>query len=108
LNFIQFRGHSTQFVLGLRDVSYNEVAKILGSAIGKPDLKYVESSYEETEKRMIESGYISANVASLFSDLSRYFNNGSALTDHKRQPQNSTPTGIEEFSQVFAKVYLSS
>jgi uncharacterized protein YbjT (DUF2867 family) len=108
LNYLQFCGHNTKYVLGPRDISYNEVTKVLGQAIGKPDLKYVELSYGDVEKSMVDSGFVSANVASLYSALSKSFNNGTALNDHHRIQQNSTPTSIEEFSHVFAHVFHSS
>jgi uncharacterized protein YbjT (DUF2867 family) len=108
LNFLQFRGHTIKYVLGPRDVSYNEVIKVIGQAIGKPDLKYTELPYEVAEKGMVESGFVSANVASLYSGLSKAINDGSALSDYQRSPLNSTPTDIEEFSHVFAHAFLSS
>jgi uncharacterized protein YbjT (DUF2867 family) len=108
LNYLQFCSHCTKYVLGPQDISYNEVTSVLGQAIGKPDLKYVELSYEEAERRMVDSGFVSANVAGLYSALSKSFNNGTALNDHKRIPQNSTTTTIQEFSHVFAHVFRSS
>jgi uncharacterized protein YbjT (DUF2867 family) len=108
LNYQQFSGHSNQYVLGPRDISYNEVTQILGEAIGKPDLKYVEFTYEDFVKGLVDSGFVSANVAELYSGLSRSLNNGNALSDYLRTPQNSTPTGWEEFSHVFAHVYFNS
>jgi uncharacterized protein YbjT (DUF2867 family) len=108
LNYLQFRGHSIKYVLGPRDISYNEITRILGHAIGITDLKYVEVSYEDVEKSMVDSGFVSANVASLLNALSRSFNNGTALNDYQRTPQNSTPTDIKEFSHVFAHVFHAS
>lgn len=37
-------GKQTRELLGQRDLSYNEVAAVLGKAIGTPDLKYVQLS----------------------------------------------------------------
>ena len=36
------RGKQTRELLGQRDLTYTEVATIIGQAIGKPDLKYVQ------------------------------------------------------------------
>jgi uncharacterized protein YbjT (DUF2867 family) len=35
---LDFQGRQTQELLGPRDVTYTEAAKIIGTAIGKPDL----------------------------------------------------------------------
>ena len=40
LSNLSFKGTQTHELLGARDVSYNEAARIIGAAIGKPDLKY--------------------------------------------------------------------
>ncbi len=45
-------------LLGPRDVSFAEAAKILGAAIGKPDLQYVQFSYEDAEKAMTQSEFL--------------------------------------------------
>ncbi|MCX6257149.1 MAG: NmrA family NAD(P)-binding protein [Bacteroidia bacterium] len=108
LDGLKFRGNVTQFVLGARDVSYNEVATVLGKAIGKPDLKYIQFSYEDAKKAMVNSGFVSANVAGLYNGLSEAMNNGSALNAHKRTPENTTKTDIEEFARSFAHVYQMS
>lgn len=108
LNDLKFKNHQVQYVLGPRDISYNEATSVLGRAIGKPDLKYVEFSYEDAKNGMVQSGFVSANVADLFNGLSKAINNGTALNFHKRDPANSTPTDIEEFARVFAGAYQNS
>jgi uncharacterized protein YbjT (DUF2867 family) len=102
LNFV---GNSVEYILGPRDVSYNEVAAVIGKAIGKPDLKYVQFPYEEATKGMVDSGFCSYNVASLMSGLAEGLNNGLVVNDYKRTAENSTPTTLEEFAQTFAYVY---
>jgi uncharacterized protein YbjT (DUF2867 family) len=108
LNTLEFKGNQVQYVLGSRDVSYNEVTSILGKAIGKPDLKYTQFSYADAKKGMVQSGFVSANVADLFNGLSESLNKGTALNAHKRTPENTSPTTIEEFAKVFAQAYQNS
>lgn len=102
---LDFNGFSIEYVLGPRNYTYNEIASIIGKAIGKPDLKYVQFSYEDTENAMRKMGSFSDNVLRLFTGMVESFNNGSALSDYKRTEQNSTPTTFEEFAQNFASVY---
>src|SRR3989338_1807121 len=56
---LDFRGSSVQYVLGSRDVTYNEVAKV----IGKPDLHYVEFPYEDAKKAMMQGWGIGESAA---------------------------------------------
>ena len=39
---LDFKGQQTRELLGQRDISYNEAARIIGAAIGKPGLAYVQ------------------------------------------------------------------
>jgi uncharacterized protein YbjT (DUF2867 family) len=102
---LDFKGNSTEYVLGPRDVSYNEIARVIGKAIGKPDLKYIQFSYEEAKKGMVQSGFVSENVAELYNDMAEGFNSGKALNEHKRTSANSTQTTLEEFANVFAHIF---
>lgn len=102
---LDFSGKSHQYVLGPRDVGYNEVAGILGKAIGKNDLKYVEFSYDDTKKSMMESWGLSESGADGFIEFMKTANEGKIFEDVVRNKQNTTPTTIEEFSKTFSFVY---
>jgi uncharacterized protein YbjT (DUF2867 family) len=102
---LDFKGVEIQYVLGPRDVSYNEAARIFGKAIGKPDLKYVEFSYEDTKKAMMTSWGLNENGADAFIEFMKSINNGLIFEDIKRTEQNTTSTSIEDFAQTFAYVY---
>ncbi len=99
---LAFKGNTIEYVLGSRDVSYNEVASVIGNAIGKPDLKYVEVPFEDAKNAMVMSGFVSANVAELFNGLAESMNNGTARNAHHRTTGNTTPTSLEDFAKVFA------
>lgn len=64
---LDFKGHSVEYVLGPEDISYNQIAGIIGKAIGKPDLKYVQFSYEDEKNGMVKAGVASENVWPSFS-----------------------------------------
>ena len=102
---LDFKGNSIEYVLGPRDVSYNEIARVIGKAIGKPDLKYIQFSYEEAKNGMVQSGFVSENVAELYNDMADGFNSGKALNAHKRTSANSTQTTLEEFANVFVHIF---
>jgi len=105
LSELNFKGNTVEFVLGQRDLNYNEIASIAGKAIGKPELKYVQFPYEDAVKGMVGMGFCSENVADAMMNLSKALNEGSALNVHTRTAENTTPTSYEEFAHVFAHVY---
>jgi len=49
---LDFAGHNVQDLLGAREVTYPEMARVYGSAIGKPDLKYVEFPYADYKQSL--------------------------------------------------------
>jgi uncharacterized protein YbjT (DUF2867 family) len=102
---LDFKGNSIAYVLGHRDITYNEIAQIIGKAIGNPNLKYIQFPYDDAKKGMVQSGFLSENVAELMVGLAEAMNNGTALNVHKRTPENTTPTSFEEFAQNFAYAY---
>lgn len=103
---LDFKGNTIEYILGARDVTYNEITKIIGEAIGKPELEYVQFSYNDAKKAMIASGFCSEDVAELMMGLSKGMNSGKVLNAHKRTKDNTTPTTIEEFARIFANIYL--
>ncbi|MBI5055542.1 MAG: NmrA family NAD(P)-binding protein [Nitrospirae bacterium] len=101
-----FSGKSVRDILGQRDVSMNEAIQIFGKKINKPGLKYVQFSYEDAEKGLIGAG-LSEDLSRLYVEMSRALNEGLFAVNLTRTPENTTETSIEEFADVFAKIYLS-
>ncbi len=102
-----FSGKSHRDLLGQRDLSLQEAFTIIGRRIGISDLKYVQFGYDVAARAMVESG-ISANVAGLFIEMSRALNAGLFAVNRPRNAENSTPTTIEQFSELFAEAYASA
>lgn len=101
-----FQDKSVRYLLGPGEVTPVEATRILGAAIDKPDLPYVQFSEEDAEKGMVGAG-ISPSVAKAFVEMNRAFNTG-LVSFPIRNAENTTPTTLEEFAQqVFAKVYAS-
>lgn len=102
---LDFTGKSVQYILGPRDVSYSEVAGIIGNVIGIPDLKYMEFPYEDAKKAMMEGWGLTENGADLFVEFMRTANEGRLFEDVRRDEESTTKTSIEEFAQTFDYVY---
>ena len=103
---LDFSGHSTRELLGQRDISMQETTRIIGKAIGKKDLAYVQFSYEQAEQAMVGMGF-SKDVARSISEMDRAFNEGRVQPLEERTAANTTPTSFEQFAEGFAAVYQS-
>lgn len=101
---LDFNGTSIQYLLGQRDVSYNEVSNVFGAAIGKPDLAYVEFLYEEFKQALRGMG-ASESLADSMNTFIGFVNSGRVLEEANRNLESTTPTSIEEFAKTFAHVY---
>ncbi len=101
---LDFAGQGVHELLGPRDLTLQEATSILGKAIGKPDLKYVQFSYDDTEKALTGMGF-SKDVARLFNEMAKGFSEGLAKPTQGRSPSTTTPTTFEEFSKNLAKAY---
>ncbi|MCK4773136.1 MAG: NAD(P)H-binding protein [Candidatus Krumholzibacteria bacterium] len=99
-----FKGHTHEYILGERDISYKEITAVLGKAIGKDDLAYVQFPADQAVAGLQQFG-MSKNVAGLIVELSDGINNGVVLEDYKRTPDNTTKTSIEEFAKEFAQLF---
>jgi uncharacterized protein YbjT (DUF2867 family) len=101
-------GHSVRYLLGPRDLSMDEATRILGHAIGKPDLRYVQFTEEEARKAMSGMGMSDSAIAALL-EMQRAFNAGRIRPTQERNASNTTPTTLEEFAQtVFAQSYRAA
>jgi uncharacterized protein YbjT (DUF2867 family) len=102
---LDFRGRQTQELLGPRDVTYTEAAKVIGTAIGKPDLAYTQLPDEQVIQAMTGMG-ISGNLAQLLCEMSAAINSGYMKPLEPRSEKNTTPTSFATFVQeVFLPAY---
>jgi len=102
---LDFTGQQTRELHGQRDLTYLEMAKTVGAAIGKGDLSYVQLPSDQVIQAMTEMG-MSNNLATLLCEMTEAMNNGYMRALEPRSPRNTTPTSFEEFVQkVFVPAY---
>jgi uncharacterized protein YbjT (DUF2867 family) len=102
---LAFRGKQTQELLGQRDLDYTEVTAIIGTAIGKPNLKYVHLTDDQIRPALIQMG-MSDNFASLLLEMSSALNSGYMRPLEPRTARNTTPTPFETFvAESFVSAY---
>ena len=94
-----FTGSAMRELLGPRDLSLDEATRIIGAAIGKPDLTYVQFPYEAALDAMV-SGGLSKSLATLYVEMSKAFNEGLVKPVAGRNTRNTTPTRFEDFAST--------
>ena len=104
----KFHGHAVRYLLGPRDLTMSEATRILGEAIWKPGLQYVQFPEEDARKAMAGAG-MSANVADAMLEMQRGFNAGIIRPTRERSVESTTSTTLESFSKsVFAHAYRAA
>jgi uncharacterized protein YbjT (DUF2867 family) len=101
---LQFTGHDAFEFFGPRPVTMREATGVLGKAIGKTELPYVQVSYPEAEKAMLAAG-MNPDVVVLFLEMMRSFNEGLIRPEQPVTQDHLGTTTIEQFAEVFAAAY---
>ena len=93
---LEFGGKQARELLGQRDLTYLEVAAVIGKAIGKPDLGYMQLGPSQLKPALMQMG-LSSNMADLLLEMSEALNSGYMAPLEPRSAQNTTSTSIETF-----------
>lgn len=102
---LDFRGKQTQELLGPRDITYPEVAAIIGKAVNKPGLQYKQLPDEQIRPAMVQMG-MSEQMAGLLLEMAAALNSGHMRALESRTSRNTTPTTYEDFvAEVFVPAY---
>ena len=102
---LDFVGVQTRELLGARHVTYTEAAKIIGIAIGKPELTYRQVPASALKPAMMQMG-MSSNMVDLLLEMSEALNTGHMKSQESRSARNTTATTLETFvAEVFAPAY---
>src|ERR1700719_172898 len=103
---LDFSGKQTRELLGERDLSTTEATGVIARGIGKPDLRYVQFSYDQMEQALTQMGF-SPKKAAVYIEMFKAINEGILAAQEPRSLDNRTPTSFEKFVQdVFAPAYL--
>lgn len=100
---LPFEGRTIRYIAS-DEVSPNEAAKILGEAIGKPDLKRLVISDEQALDGMIASG-MNPNIAKGLVELNTSIRSKSVYEDYYRNRPRLGKVKLGDFAKEFAAVY---
>ena len=85
-------------LLGPRDLTYAEATRIIGEAIGQPELRYVQLPPEELVAILTETAGFSPDFAGIFVEFNRALNASRLASLEGRNHHNTTPTRFEQFA----------
>jgi uncharacterized protein YbjT (DUF2867 family) len=98
-------GIKVQEMLGPRDLSFAEATRIIGAAIGQPDLAYVQFPYADYSAALQQAG-LSKSIADLYAEMDKAFDDGIVKSLEGRSAGNTTPTTLDQFAAgVIAPAY---
>jgi uncharacterized protein YbjT (DUF2867 family) len=103
---LDFTSHSVQYVVS-DEKTPSEIAAILGAAIGKPELPWVDFTDEQNHGGMIQAG-LSEEVAKNYTEMGAAVKSGEMAADYASKPKpvfGNIP--LEEFAKTFAIIYNS-
>ena len=102
---LDFSGKQTRELQGAQDVTYAEVATIIGNAIGKPGLSYRKVPALMLKPAMMQMG-MSSNMVDQILEMAEALNTGHMKSQEPRSPQNTTATTLKTFvDEVFVPAY---
>jgi uncharacterized protein YbjT (DUF2867 family) len=102
---LAFQGKLTRELQGERDLDYTEAAGIIGKAIDKPDLRYIQAPDNQIRAAMVQMG-MSDSFAGVILEMAGGLNSGHMHTLEPRTATNTTPTKFETFvAETFVPAY---
>ncbi|PPL00345.1 NAD(P)H-binding protein [Parapedobacter indicus] len=98
-----FQGKKVRYVAS-EELTCNEAAKILGEAIGKPDLKWIALPEEQLLDGLIQSGF-PQQLAHEFVSMQADTHSGKTFTNYLKHRPELGKTKLKAFAREFAKAY---
>ncbi|HEY1054328.1 MAG TPA: NmrA family NAD(P)-binding protein [Emticicia sp.] len=98
-----FDGREIRYIAS-DEVSPNEVAQILGEAIGQPDLKWLAIPDEQFKNNLITIG-MNPQTAEGFMEMNASRRGGVLYEDYARNRPTLSKTRLVDFAKQFAAVY---
>ncbi len=101
---LSFTGKSIRYIAS-DEKTTDEVASILGKAIGKPDLKWINFSDADTLGGMLQNG-VPEEVAKNYTEMGAAMHSGEMASEYNKSRSDSFgKNNFESFAPVFAAAY---
>lgn len=103
---LEFKGHTVRYIAS-DERHPNEIAAVLGAAVGKPALAWVSFTDEQTLNGMLQAGLSSA-IANGYTEMGKSIREGKLQEDYsKNKPSKAGKVKLEDFAKQFAAAYQS-
>ncbi len=104
LQDLNFTGHSVRYVVS-DERTTGEVAKVLGTAVGKPDLPWINFSDEDANAGLKQAG-VPEGMADKYTEMGRAMRTGIMWNHYlANRPKQLGKTKLEDFAGEFNAVY---
>ena len=101
---LNFSGHQVQYIVS-DEVSTDEVANVLGNAIGKPDLKWVRFTDEQSVQGGVQAG-LPEELAKNYAEMGHAMQEGKLTEDYwSHRPSVLGKIKLADFAKKFAAAY---
>ena len=106
LQSLAFTGKSIRYIAD--DVrTSKEIAAVLGAAIGKADLPYVEFTDEQAFTGAVQAG-LSEELSRNYMEMGAAFRSGEMISDYKKHKVTLGNIKLEDFAKEFAAAYAKA
>lgn len=107
LTGLDFSGHTYRYIAS-DEKTTDEIAKILGAAIGKPELPWVVFTDEQAYQGMKQAG-LPEEFAKNYTEMGHAVQDGTMMADYfDNRPSVMGKTKLEDFAEKFAGIYKAS
>jgi uncharacterized protein YbjT (DUF2867 family) len=103
---LDFTGKSILYVASDERTS-KQITAVIGTAIGIPNLPYVEFTDEQNINGAIQAG-LPKEIAFNFIEMGKAMRSGEMFADYKKHPVEFGKTKLEDFAKEFATAYQNS
>lgn len=101
-----FTGKTVRYITSA-ELPTTEIAAVLGNAIGKPDLKWINFADADSKAGMMQAG-LSEEVAANYVEMGTAVRSGEMAADYLKQGGVRGKTSFSDFAQVFAHAFSNS
>lgn len=107
LSSLSFKGISVRYIASDQK-TWTEITEVLGAAIGKPELPYVEFTDEQSLGGMLQAG-LSQTIAEGYAAMGKALREGTMDADfRKNPPAEFGKVKLSDFAKEFAEAYKKS
>jgi uncharacterized protein YbjT (DUF2867 family) len=103
LNELNFTGHSFRYIAG-EEISTDEIAAVIGDAIGKPGLKWAKFTDEQAFEGFVHGGF-PKETAIEFVQGFKAMHEGKIFEDYWKHSRQLEKTKLKDFAKTFAAIW---